>query len=453
LNKSTFFRRHAEILRCGIRKRHNEKRRKRFKEQAMKISQVRLQPAITGRTLAAALVMILSTYAAQAQFSVIHSFAGSDGRYPYSGLTIDRNGNLYGTTELGGANDRGVVFELTSSGSGWTLTPLYSFQTGNDGGYPYAGVTIGPDGALYGTTTGGGGSECANGCGTVYRLTPPALACKTALCPWNETVLYRFTGAADGQYPCSGVIFDQAGNLYGTAIQGGATGNGVVYELARTQGGWTQSVLYTFSGAADGGTPFSHVTFDSAGNLYGNTIEGGAYGEGTVYELMPSGSGWIETVLYSFTGGMDGSSPYGGVIFDALGNLYGNAATGGASPNSGTAFELSPAGGSWTFTLLYGYSSLGEGGINPHDAPIMDASGNLYGTLDSGGIPPANDGTVYELTPSNAGWTYTSFHNFAGGADGLDPFGSLVFDASGNLYGTASFGGANGGGVVFEVTP
>lgn len=396
---------------------------------------------------------ILAPCVAQAQFSVIHTFSGSDGRYPYAGLTIDRRGNLYGTTEYGGAADRGVVFELTSAASGWTLTPLYSFQAGNDGGYPYAGVALGPDGALYGTTTGGGGSGCGYGCGTIYRLTPPASACKTALCPWNETVLYRFTGGADGQYPCAGVVFDQAGNLYGTAIQGGTAGDGVVYELAHTQGGWTQSVLYSFVGGNDGSSPYSGVTFDTAGNLYGTTIGGGPSGEGTLYELTSSGSGWIETVLHSFTGGTDGGTPYGGVIFDSSGNLYGTASTGGSLPAGGTAFELSPAGGNWTFAVIYDFTQTNDGGEDPHDGFIMDSSGNLYANADAGGLPPENNGAVFELTSSNGSWTYTSFHNFTGGNDGLDPFGPLVFDASGNLYGTARYAGANDDGVVFEVTP
>lgn len=416
------------------------------------LSVKRLQP--TAAVLALALLLSLfASHAAAAQFTVLHTFSGADGQFPYPGVVIDRRGNLYGTTQYGGSADHGAVFRLSPSGSGWVLTVLYSFQGGNDGAYPYGNVTIGPDGALYGATTGGGGSGCGYGCGTLFRLSPPATACKTATCGWNETMLYRFTGGDDGRYPASAPVFDQAGNLYGTTIIGGQSDAGAVYELSPSSGGWIQSVIYSFSGANDGNESYSGLTFDRAGNMYGTTILGGIFGGGTVYELTPGGSGWTQSVLYSFTGGADGGSPYGNVMFDGAGNMYGMASTGGALPAGGTAFEMTPTGGGWSYSVLYDFTQTNDGGEDPHDGFVMDSNGILYANADAGGIPPQNDGTVFKLTPSSGSWTYTSYHEFTGGDDGFDPFGPLTFGSDGNLYGTARFGGANGAGVIFMVTP
>ena len=339
---------------------------------------------------------------AQAQFTTIHAFAGGmDGLDPYtvSGLAMDRRGSLYGTTFLGGASSHGVVFKLSQSGSSWISTPLYSFQGGSDGAYPYAGVTIGPDSALYGTTYNGGGSGCGNGCGVIYRVTPPVSACRAALCGWNETVLYRFTGGgADGSNPHDGVVFDQAGNLYVTTFQGGA-GFGTVFELVRSSGGWTPTPVYSFAGGNDGSAPLASVTLDSAGNLYGTTSTGGPSDQGTVFKLSPSGSGWTESVLYSFTGGTDGGFPYGGLVLDSHGNLYGTASNGGGMAfagirppiaTGGTAFQLSPAGGgNWTFNLIYTFTGINNTGLGPYADMIFGSDGNLYGTAGGGGIPPA----------------------------------------------------------------
>jgi uncharacterized repeat protein (TIGR03803 family) len=405
---------------------------------------------------------------AQAQFTTLHAFSGgTDGLDPYavSGLAMDRRGNLYGTTFYGGASSHGVVFRLTQSGSGWISTPLYSFQGGSDGAYPYSGVTIGPDNALYGATYNGGGSGCGNGCGVIYRVTPPISACRSALCGWNETVLYRFTGGADGANPHDGVVFDQSGNLYVTTVQGG-NGFGTVFELVHGSGGWTPALVYSFAGGNDGSAPLSGVTLDSAGNLYGTTSTGGPFNQGTVYKVAPSGSGWTESVLYGFTGGSDGGGPFGGLVFDSAGNLYGTAADGGGNGGSafagirppiatgGTAFQLVPAGGgNWTFNLIYTFTGIDNTGLGPYANMIFGNDGNLYGTAGGGGIPPQLDGTVFKLTPAAGSWTYTSLHEFTGGNDGEDPFGSLIFDSSGNLYGTATYGGMYGSGVVFEITP
>jgi len=421
-------------------------------------------------TAALAIVMVfaltvVTTQSVQAQtYTVLHSFTGGvDGANPWAGLTMDKAGNLYGTAFFGGINDGdcdpggcGAVFRLTHKGSGWAFSPLYSFQGDNDGVSPQARVIIGPDGILYGTTSSGGGW---NG-GTIFSLRPPAAACKTALCSWNENVLYRFTNPLDGISPGYGdVVFDQAGNLYGTTYQGGngtcGVGPcGVFYKLTHSNGSWTERVLYNFTGTSDGNGPYAGVIFDEAGNLYGTTSQGGksgcnGLGCGTVFQLAPSGSGWTENVLYAFENRSDGANPIGGLIFDKSGNLYG--ATSGPGNGKSTVFELIPSGGNWTFSPLY---SLGGNGGSTASL-IMDAAGNLYGTSLSGGA--YGSGSVFKLAPSGEGWTYTSLHDFCAGgspcSDGAQPWGNVVLDANGNLYGTASADGPSNYGVVWEITP
>jgi uncharacterized repeat protein (TIGR03803 family) len=332
----------------------------------------------------------LLTLAASAQtFSVLHNFTGTgDGGGISAGLTIDSQGNLYGTAEEGGGScSCGTVFKLTLRGSSWTLAPLYTFQEGSDGSGPQAKVIMGPNGSLYGTTDAGGEGPCdfGAGCGTVFNLQPPAHAQGTALAPWTKTVLYRFTGGADGANPGQGtLVFDAAGNFYGTTQTGGADNLGVVYKLTRTNGGWTQSVIYSFTGAQDGSQPFSGVVFDNAGNLYGTTTAGGNEGFGTVYQLKPVGSGWTETTLHTFSGGHDGIFPWGGLVFDGSETFYGMTTNGG----DGVAYKLTSVSNSF----------IRSEGAEPIDSPILDAGGNLYGTALNGGTN--NIGAVFELTRS-----------------------------------------------------
>ena len=397
------------------------------------------------------LFLLLTAHSAQAQtYTVIHTFTGGgDGAYPVVGLTMDAAGNLYGTAGEGGSTGNGTVFKLKHSGSGWVLIPLYSFQGGNDGSYPFGRVAIGKNGTLYGTTADAGG----RGSGTVFHLTPSPTAPKTALVPWNETVLYRFTGGSDGAFAQDDLTFDQAGSIYGTAASGGYKGCGVVYKLTSSGGGWTQTVLYSpICYESTGGLPYGGVIFDSSGNLDGVLRLGGT-GEGAVYQLSPSGSGWTEQTLYTFTDGNDGDRPAGGLILDSSGNLYGTTLFGG-SGGGGTVFELAPFNGGWTFNVLYGLSGQGWGSWAKL---LMDAAGNLYGTTFGDGA--YGKGSVFKLTLSGGVWTYTSLHDFTDGSDGGHPYSSLVFDANGNLYGTASSGGqaapmcGDGCGVVFEITP
>jgi len=371
--------------------------------------------------------------------TILHNFdLGADGGAPFAGVTLDHEGRIYGTTSDGGTRN-GVVFRLVHSGTSWVLTPIHTFQGGADGADPYARVLFGPDGTLYGTTNYGG----AGGAGTIYNLRPPASACHAVLCPWLETVIYSFSNGADGGYPYFGdLAFDQAGNIYGTTAGGGLNNNGVVYKLTRSQGGWSESVLYTFTGGDDGGAPMSGPVFDSAGNIYGVTIFGGAHGMGTVYELSPAQSGWTESTLYTFTD-RDGGNPVG-LTIDAHGNLFGMT---GYFSGSGIAYELSPSNGNWTFTLLQTFPQGYEG---PYDAPTLDAQGNLYGTLC---CAPESNGGVFKLIPAGTLWNLSFLHIFDGENDGDGPIGGVTFDDQGNLYGTTDEGGNRVWGTVWEITP
>ena len=381
---------------------------------------------------------------------VLHSFgSGSDGNQPdYGSLIQDSAGNLYGTTVMGGAHGCGMAFELSPSGGGWTETVLHSFiNNGVDGYFPQTGLIWDTAGNLYGTTLYGPGY------GTVFELSPSGGG------GWTEKVLYVFTGAYDGRYP-RGITFDSAGNIYGTTSNGGIycspyQGCGTVFKLSPTQGGgWTESIVHTFGDGKDGVNPLAPLIFDSAGNLYGTTTAGGVgISYGTVFELTPTeGGSWTLTTLYNFGALPDGQQPWTGALaFDAAGNLYGTTAFGGTNRN-GTVFELSPSGGgSWTETVLHSFGS-GSDGVEPLGGLIVDADGNLYGTTSQGGVD--GEGTVFEFSPSGSSWTEMLLHNFLGNrADGGFPFAGLTFGADGNIYGTTALAGAYYGGAVFGLKP
>ncbi len=388
--------------------------------------------------------------------TVIHTFAdGEDGAQPASGVTIDRSGNVYGTTPYGGrtTGHYGVVYRLQNKGGGWVITPLYDFAGGSDGANPSSRVTIGTNGTLYGSTSYGGlfqnGCSGGDGCGTIFNLKPTPNRPATPLSPWIKTILYDFQGGTDGWQPGGDLIFDKAGNVYGTTYYGAYGGLGSVYKLTPSSGGWTESLLYQDPSGGEWIQPSGGVILDGSGNLFGVFVFGGANGWGGVYELTPSGSGWTESTLHTFTGGSDGGEPVGGLIIDSSGNLYGTTYLEG-SGGGGTVFELTPSGGNWTFNVLYSFAA-GNGGKGPVDKLNMDAAGNLYGTTYSEGA--YGYGAVFKLTPSGGGWTYTSLHDFTNGDDGAYPACQPVFDAKGNLYGTASVGGSLGEGVVWEIMP
>jgi len=429
------------------------------------------------------LLMFLLQPAESQTITVLHNFTGGpDGAFPETGLVMDRAGNIYGVAEQ--SNDgAGTVFKVARHGGGWTLTTLRDFTPGSDGNYDDGAfpkkLVFGPDGALYGAATFGGGiGHCGDqhslaGCGVIFKLTPPAQFCATVQCPWTETVLYRFSGGDDGGSPSGPLVFDAAGNLYGTTIVGGTgacaiypgvNGCGVVFKLSHSNGDWTESALYSFADSPDGYWPSGGVVLDSSGNLYGVTRYGGlangCYGTGCgiVFEISPVGSGWTEKILYTFQGTNDSGNPVGGLAFDPSGRLIGTTTGIGYYPyDSATVFMLAPSGGNWTFAVIYSDPGNYFGGS--YDNLIADASGNLYATapLDGNQSGYYDYGKVYKLTPSNGGWTETDLYVFTGIQQyGLTPEGSVSRDTDGNLYGTTTYGGTGtcngeGCGTLFEL--
>jgi uncharacterized repeat protein (TIGR03803 family) len=398
-----------------------------------------------GKSLAILAVTLMLTVGASAASSekVLFDFTvGGDGAYPTSGLVFDTKGNLYGTTENGGANFYGTVFQLTHSKSGWTENVLYSFANGSDGAYPSGALVFDEAGNLYGTAVSGGSTSCSNGCGTVFELVPGSGG------SWTFSVIYSFTGGKDGFAPAYGsLILDKAGNLYGTAEMGGK-GAGTVFELIHSKGGWKEKTLYQFAGGSDAGFPLAGLSWDAAGNLYGATVRGGAGNAGAVFQLKQIKAGWKEKVIYSFTGGNDGAYPeYGGVTLNAAGDVYGAVAGGGAS-GQGVVFELEPSKSGWKESVLSSFTGGSDGG-QPFAGLTFNPAGNLFGATAYG----ANgDGTVFELAHTKSGWKESTLHIFAV-SDGAFPYGSVVIDGKGRIYGTTFRGGSGSAGVVFEVTP
>jgi uncharacterized repeat protein (TIGR03803 family) len=390
------------------------------------------------RILAIIAVVICFSHILLAQTEqTLYTFTGyGDGGNPLSSLVMDASGNLYGTTFVGGQFGAGEVFELSPGG----LSVIYSFTGGVDGANPYlADVIFDASGNLYGTTVGGG----ANNLGTVFKLTPSESG-------WGESVLYSFRGITDGANPYTGLLFDSAGNLYGTTTSGGINNVGTVFQLKpSSNGGWTEKVIHTFN-STDGSGPVGGLVFDHKNNLYGVTQGGGSKNFGVVYKLSPSASkGWALTVLHSFTGGADGGGPYGErLILDSSGRVYGTTQGGGQS-QFGTVFRLTPtAAGQWNERVLYSFN--GKLAANPFSGLVMDGKGNLYGTCANGnGITTV--GAVFELIAQPGDkWTEVNLHLF-NRTDGEFPEAALLRDASGNLYGTTLSGGADNMGVVFEI--
>jgi len=398
-------------------------------------------------------------------------------------LVKDAAGNLYGTTSAGGAFacNCGVVYMISppASGSGvWSETILHTFQGyPGDGGVPLANLTLDSAGNLYGTTLIGGAAQA----GTVFELSPPA----PGQTLWSESILYEFSGAeGDGQFPYSSLLVDAAGNLYGSSFLGGSSNQGMAFELLAPTGGatgWSLRPLHSFAGGTDGANPISGLTVDSHGDLYGTTFTDGVSGitGGTVYELVPGGGVFTESVLHTFIGAtpggaIDGALPYGNLVLDAQGDIFGTTLAGGGGQiipgelsNAGAVFELSPpsgGGSAWHETLIHSFNGdTGEpattDGESPYGGLIFDALGNLYGTTAQGGT---NDyGTAFRLSPPAAGsttWTQSVLHNFQGYPDGVGPYGSLLLGASGQLYGITRNGTALSViaaqvGTVFEIRP
>lgn len=407
--------------------------------------------ALRGILVVLIVMLFVSIVFAASNGKIIHSFDATDGGNPEAGLIFDAAGNLYGTAYEGGPNRGGAVFELTPNGDGtWTEKVLYSFSfTNGDGLNPRASVVFDAAGNLYGTTVHGG----SHGYGIVFELSPNGDG------NWAEQVVYSFRGGTDGSYPLANLILDAAGNLYGTTQLGGGSnscngGCGTVFELIpQAGGGWAESILLRFNGT-NGAIPDAGLIFDAAGNLYGTTVGGGAYHGGTVFRLrLKAGGGWSE-MWYSFnTTGTSGYAPQAGVIFDTAGNLFGTTTAGGGAKSCGTIFAIRPkTGGGLQEGVLHRFDN--KDGCVPLAGLVLDAAGNLYGTTAAGGA--YFHGTVFQLTHQKGGpWQETVLHSFDNHTrpDGFHPFATLILDGAGNLYGTTQSGGADGYGMVFELTP
>lgn len=390
-------------------------------------------------TAALGIALLASPSARSQTFSVVHSFTGgTDGGNPQSGLVLAPSGNFYGTTSSAGEFGAGTIYELTPAG---TLTTLYNFTGAADGGTPTGSLML-LGSNLFGTASAGG----AHGAGAVFEV---SLAGK-------ETVLYSFKGGtADGSAPGAALTRDGVGNLYSTTFSGGTNDNGTVFELIRPPVGsttWTEKILYSFGPPDDGANPVSGVAFDRAGNIYGTTSVGGQYSYGNVYELVKSGTTYTEEILHQFALLSDGGTPYAGITVNkSTGVLYGATTDGGQGGQNGggTIFEMTKTNGTWNFTVLY---SLPGWGISGSFRNLLLAStGTLYGTTHCDGT--ANDGTVFELTNSGGVWKYTLLYTFTGGSNGYYLFSNPILDRSGNIYGTTRFGGQLGYGVLFKIVP
>jgi uncharacterized repeat protein (TIGR03803 family) len=407
------------------------------------------------------LSVVVANLPAQGQtYSVLYTFAGMDGASPTASLILDEQGNLYGTTGWGGGTSCGdpqgcgTVFKLDPAGN---ETVLHSFTESPDGSHPFGSLVLDAQGNLYGTTQSGGAynGDFGFGGGTVFELSSSGV----------ESVLYSFCRLAnckDGELPEAGLVLDARGNLYGTTAFGGghsrACGNlscGTVFKVFQKGHQFKEDRIDSFTGRADGGNPEAPLIRDAAGNLYGTTI----YPEGGVFKVSSVDGKWKQTVLHGFGGGLDGDSPTGGLVMDADGDLFGTTFSGGAY-NYGTVFELDAAGNE---TVLYSFAGTGGDGRGPQAGLVLDGKGNLYGTTAYGGDDTCNApygcGTVFKV---DAGGRETVLHSFVGDVDGATPFAGLVMDARGNLYGATFNGGLDscsngysgvGCGVVFSVTP
>ncbi len=397
---------------------------------------------------------------ASGPFRLLYGFTGeTGGEYPSTELVFDATGSLFGTTVLGGTWNTGTVFELKNSPNSWRHSVLHHFTGGTDGGQPYGGVTVGQHGELFGTTViGGTGGSCPeDGCGLVYQLTKGKRG-------WHETVIHDFAGA-DGSGPGAGVTMDENGDLFGMTPTGGAYGFGVIYELAPDDvGGWTFSVVHDFTGGDDGaGGSAGRLLIDGAGHLFGVATAGGRYGQGTMFEVVPANGNrnladarpgtWALSVHYAFRGEPDAGFPYGALRRDASGNFYGTTYYDGAN-DLGSVYELTPTSGEWIERVLYSFEG-GSDGSRSVSNVLFDRSGNLYGTTSEGGDSNCSCGTIFELMPQPDGsWSEATVHRFAGGfQDGASDYNGLVADAQGRMFGATVHGGSDDDGTIYRFAP
>ncbi|MFZ0773130.1 MAG: choice-of-anchor tandem repeat GloVer-containing protein [Candidatus Sulfotelmatobacter sp.] len=405
-------------------------------------------------SLVLALACTLAAFIASATSAAqTETVIGSPG-ITYAGVIFDTAGNLYGVTENGGNSTNckqgcGTIYELSPASEGtWTPTTLYDFQGLDDGETPYGGLVFDSAGNLYGTTQVGG----TGGGGTVFKFS-------NANGSWTLTTLYSFNQPNDALYPNSSLIFDAEGNLYGTTAGGGKYAEGAVFKLAPTSNGaWKENVLHSFGAPGDGASPNGPLLMDAQNNLYGTTENGGAEGLGVVFELTHNpGGGWTEHIVYTSTLSNEFGQPLAGVILDSAHNLYGTTFNGGKF-GYGSVFRLAriQLDGQliWKEILLYSFTG-GTDGANPAAPLTRDAAGNLYSTTQFGDPTGCNSfyscGQVFKLSLGNTGhWSVAALYPIP---DFLDPNGSLVLDSSGNIYGTAIDNHYFTFGEVYEVSP
>jgi uncharacterized repeat protein (TIGR03803 family) len=385
-------------------------------------------------------------------FNVTYNFTGAppDQGSPYAGLTLTPAGAFYGTTEtccdLG--TYKGTVFKLEKVQNNWSFTTLYSF-TDQTGSHPDAGgLTLAPGGVVYGAL---GYSvvtpNCPTaGCGAIFQFVPLGGICRQLPCS-GETTIYYFLGDHDGSGPGGPLALSSNGRLYGVTGNGGQRNQGQAYELANSNGQWVKTNIHSFGDPGDGVRPSSALVFDSTGALYGFTGTG-CEGGSVAYKLSPSQLGWSQHILHCFLRS-EGYGENNVGLFDSKGNLYGTMYGGGAN-EEGTVFELSPVGNDWVVSRLYSFANGVPG--TWVSSLIQDQAGNLYGTQNEAG--KYLRGAVFKLTPTDTSWTYTTLHDFAGGPnDGEYPYAPLVFGKDDYLYGTASGGGTSSAGVIFQIIP
>jgi len=398
-------------------------------------------------------------------------------------LLMDASGALYGPTSSGGTYSAGAIFQLSppASGNDYSENTLYSFTGGADGSEPYQALVFDTKGNLYGSALYGGtvNAACPSGCGVVFELAAPAAAGGA----WTQTVLYSFSGGSDGAYPNGNLVLDANGAIYGTASGGGTissvcpTGCGVAFQLtppAVSGGAWAHNVLYSFMGTADGAIPGAGLVFDKNGALYGTTFAGGKVNAtcsvslgpascGVVFQLAPPatlGGAWTQKVIHSFPGGDPGSGPDAVLVFDPQGNLYGTTLYGGKGKpgqgggNSGVVFQMKPPTKSISYWQIREYLLNHTRGNHPYGGLAVDSSGNLYGTALFGGGFFLAKGIVFKLTPPATAkdtWKETLLHSFTDKSDGGNPVGGILVGPGNILYGTTCTGGSAQGGTAFEV--
>ncbi len=398
--------------------------------------------SIVAQFLAATFAIVFLAATAQAGEKILLSFETAQGIRPLSTLVADGNGNFYGTATSGGANNCGVLFELSQVAGKWTETILFSCKPNEP--VPVGPLTFDKSGNIYGVTQ-------SYNSGSILEFSESGSG------TWTQSLVHQFP-MKEGM-PNLDLTWDSAGNLYGTTQVDSTGFDGEVFELSpHSSGSWNETILYRFPALDRAGMPTAGVIFDGKGNLYGPTYLGmrGNNSSGGIYELSPNSNGpWTFTLIHNFTVSA-GGGPYSRLVFDSSGNLYGAAAQAGAK-FAGEIFELTPGlGGSWNEKPIHTFES-GSDGYYPVGAPVLDESGNLYGSTIWGGDGCSDNvcGVVYELSPNSDGsWTETILHRFESALDGSEPNPGVVLDSSGNLYGTTYFGGSRYGyGVVYEITP